>query len=124
MGECCCGNDGLKLIYSCSGAANTGFLADTISRQLMKSDIGKMTCLAGIGADLSGFIESAKSADKNILIDGCKVACAKKMFDKMNLSYVHYVMTDYNVEKGVTEITPEVIERVLFEVSKKERVDS
>ncbi len=44
----------------------------------MAEGFGTMTCLASIGAHLSGFVESAKGADENITIDGCLVACGKK----------------------------------------------
>ena len=66
--KCSCGSNGVKLIYACSGAANTGFLSDSVSRKLMKEFKSKMTCLAAIGAELSGFIESAKCAEKNIVM--------------------------------------------------------
>ncbi len=110
MAECCCGNNGVKLIYSCSGAANTGYLADQTARKMMKNGKGKMTCLAAIGADLSGFIESAKCAQENIVIDGCPVGCGEKIFKKMGLNYTHFVTTDFGVEKGKTEITDEIVE--------------
>lgn len=74
MNKCCC-NTKLKLIYSCSGAANTGEMADQISRKLTKEGFGNMTCLASVGAHISGFIESAKGAEENIAIDGCATAC-------------------------------------------------
>lgn len=120
MANCCsCGSAGIKLIYSCSGAANTGFLADSAARKLTKEGKGKMTCLAAVGAGLSGFLESAKCADKNIVIDGCPVACGKKIFDANNLNYEHYILTDFGVEKGKTEITTEVINSVTNELTIK-----
>lgn len=120
MANCCsCGSAGIKLIYSCSGAANTGFLADSTARKLAKEGKGKMTCLAAVGAGLSGFLESAKCADKNIVIDGCPVACGKKIFDANNLDYEHYILTDLGVEKGKTEITVEVINSITNELSIK-----
>jgi len=118
MGQCCsCGSSGVKLIYSCSGAANTGYLADSVSRKLMMDGKGKMTCLAGIGADLAGFIESAKCADKNILIDGCTVSCGKLIFEKNNLPFEHFILTNYGVEKGKTEITIELIEDIANKIA-------
>jgi uncharacterized metal-binding protein len=120
MAGCCsCGSEGIKLVYSCSGAANTGLLADSTARKLMKDGKGKMTCLAAVGAGLSGFIESAKCADNNIVIDGCTVACGKKIFDANNLNYEHFVLTDYGVEKGATEITAELINSITKEISIK-----
>ena len=110
--SCSCGSNGVKLIYSCSGAANTGFLADSVARKLMKENYGKMTCLAAVGAQLSGFIESAKSSCKNIVIDGCPVKCGKTIFDNAGLTCDHFVLTDYGVEKGKTEITSEVIDQM------------
>lgn len=117
--SCNCGCGGIKLIYSCSGAANTGHLADSVARKLMKENKGKMTCLAAIGADLSGFIESAKCADKNIVIDGCPVACGKKIFENKSLPFEHFILTDFGVEKGKTEITSDVIENINSLVSQK-----
>lgn len=116
--KCSCGCAGVKLIYSCSGAANTGYLADAVSRKVMKAGQGKMTCLAAIGADLSGFLESAKCAEKNIVIDGCPVGCGKKIFEKASLPFEHFITTNYGVEKGKTEITADVIDRVTSEISK------
>lgn len=106
------------MIYACSGAANTGYLADQVARKLNKDGAGDMTCLAAVGADLSGFIETARSADKNIVIDGCKVSCGKKVFEKNNLPYSHFITTDFGVEKKKTEITQEVINRVTGEICK------
>ena len=61
MAECCSG--GVRLIYSCSGAADVGEVADRVVRKLRDDGFAKMTCLAGVGADLSGFVQSAKGAD-------------------------------------------------------------
>lgn len=114
---CSCGNDTTtKLIYACSGAANTGYLADGVARKLNRDGSGNMTCLAAMGADLSGFIESAKEADKNIVIDGCPVSCGKKIFEAKGIPYTHFITTDFGVEKKKTEITPEVIDRVAGEI--------
>ncbi len=71
-------NSGKILVYICSRAANTGYLADIIARKLQGNKYGSMTCLAGVGAGISGFIESAKGFEKNIILDGCPVSCGKK----------------------------------------------
>ncbi|MDA3812534.1 MAG: putative zinc-binding protein [Spirochaetaceae bacterium] len=117
---CSCGNDNVvNLLYSCSGSANTGYLADLVWRNLKKTGVGSGTCLAAVGADLSGFIESAKVADENIIIDGCPVGCGKRIFENKGLPYKQFVITDFGVKKGTTEITPEIISRVTSEVQKQ-----
>ncbi|HUW68730.1 MAG TPA: putative zinc-binding protein [bacterium] len=110
---CNCGsNNETNLIYACSGAANTGLLADQVMRTLNRDKIGDSTCLAAMGADLSGFLQSARNATRNIVLDGCKVSCGKKIFEKNGIPYQHYIMTDYEVEKGKTPITGDLIEAV------------
>jgi uncharacterized metal-binding protein len=118
MAPCCCGSEApTRLLYACSGVANTGYLADSVSRRLMKEGTGKMTCLAAIGAEQSGFIESAKAADCNIVIDGCPISCGKQIFEKMKLPFAHYKTTDYGIEKGKTDITEEIIREVTGKIS-------
>jgi uncharacterized metal-binding protein len=113
LAECCsCGSNGVTLIYACSRAANTGYLADAVSRKLAVNETGKMTCLAAMGAGLSGFIESSKCAKRNIVIDGCPVSCGKQIFEKLGIPCAHFITTDEGVVKGKTEITQEVIDRV------------
>lgn len=117
--SCSCGGDSTtKLIYSCAGAANTGYLADQVARKLNRDGAGDMTCLAAVSAGLSGFIASAKEADINVVIDGCPVGCAGKVFESKGLPFAQFVMTDFGVEKKKTEITQEVIDRVAGEVCK------
>ena len=120
MAECCCGSDApVKLLYACSGAANTGYLADNAARRLARLGIGKMTCLAAMGGGLSGFVESAKAAGGNLVFDGCPVACGKKIFENLGIPYNHFVMTDYGVEKGKTEITSELISKTSFALAER-----
>lgn len=118
MAECCCGsNTPTRLIYACSGAANTGYLADRAARKLMGDGTGKMTCLAAVGAESSGFIESAKAADCNIVIDGCPVSCGKQLFERLGLPFTHYKTTDFGVEKKKMEITEEIIDDVADKIA-------
>lgn len=111
--KCCCSKSGkIKLLYSCSGAADVGKLADKTTRYLAKCGWGKMTCLAALGAELSGFIASAEGVDENVVIDGCNVKCAAKIFDKLGISYTSVVLTDNSVKKGKTKVDNELVEKM------------
>lgn len=101
-----------RLIYSCSGAANTGKLADEIARRLAKEGIGKMTCLVSLGAGLPKFLEEVKVADELIVIDGCPISCGKLIFAKLGTPIRHFATTEEGIEKNKTPITEEVIEEV------------
>ncbi|MCJ7656229.1 MAG: putative zinc-binding protein [Candidatus Atribacteria bacterium] len=50
MDKCCC-NTKSRLICSCSSAANTGEIADQISRKLTKEGYGNIICLASVRKD-------------------------------------------------------------------------
>ena len=118
MNKCCC-NAKSKLIYSCSGAANTGEMADQISRKLAKEGYGNMTCLASVGSHISGFFQSAKRADENITIDGCSVACAKKILEHIGvISTKSYILTEMGVEKGKTPSNEEIINKISNKIKK------
>jgi uncharacterized metal-binding protein len=58
-GNCCTSNDNIMLL-ACSGASNVGQLSNQAAVELTLEGFGKMFCLAGIGGQLSGFVQSAK----------------------------------------------------------------
>ena len=98
----CCGSDKKKtvLFYACSGGANVAEIADKAARELMFSGQGTMFCLAGLGAGIPGMIQTAKDADVNLVIDGCPMDCAKKVFEKAGVTNYRYVkVTDLGIEK-------------------------
>ena len=117
MATCNCGSDTKTLLYACSGAANTGLLSDRVTRQLASAGTGSMTCLAAVGAGLENFVKSAGCAQRNVVIDGCPVACGKKVMDNIGARYDHLVMTDFGVEKGKTAITDQVVADVFEKVA-------
>lgn len=71
MSGSCCDNKAVQLLYTCSGTSDVGELSDRAVRKLWNEGFASRNCLAGIGAGLSGFVESAKGTDVNITIDGC-----------------------------------------------------
>jgi uncharacterized metal-binding protein len=110
--NCAC-NTAPKLIFSCSGAADVGEIADRAARQLHREGTAKIYCLAGIGAGLSGFIESTRAAGSVLTIDGCPVECAKKLLEKQGITGFEYIrVTDLGLEKGKAPITDESIKTV------------
>ena len=110
MNECC--KEGTKLIYSCSGASDVGEIADRVARKLRNEGFGKMTCLASIGAHLSGFVESAKGAEENITIDGCPSACARKNLEHIGVKPKSYVLTEMGLEKGKTGVNTRIVNEI------------
>jgi len=96
----CSGGENI-MILACSGGSNVGQLSNQAAVELTQEGFGKMFCLAGIGGQLSGFVQSAKDVSVMVAIDGCQVGCAKAILKQAEVPLKHYlVLTDENIEKN------------------------
>ncbi len=103
-GNCCetKGNaGGGVMLLACSGASNVGQLSNAAAVELTQEGFGKMFCLAGIGGQLSGFMQSAKDVPDMVVMDGCPVGCAKAIFEQAGVPLRGYmVLTELGIEKN------------------------
>jgi uncharacterized metal-binding protein len=98
--ECCAGGENI-MILACSGGSNVGQLSNQAAVELTQEGFGKMFCLAGIGGQLSGFVQSAKDVSLMVAIDGCQVGCAGAILKLAEVPLKHYlVLTDEGIEKN------------------------
>jgi len=112
-GCACASSSGPKLIFSCSGAADVGELADRAARKLGRDGLGKMFCLAGIGGQVSGIVKTTETAKSVLAIDGCALECAKKSLEVAGFKqFNHIKLSDHGFEKGKTTINAKAIEIV------------
>ncbi len=101
MDQRCCTPSEKPMLLSCSGASNVGQLANQSAVELTQEGFGKMSCLAGIGAHLSGFVSSAKDAPELIVIDGCEIGCGRRIIQQAEIPLKNYlVLTDMGIEKN------------------------
>lgn len=119
MEQKCCTNGGTRLLYACAGAADVGELADRAVRKLWSEGFATKTCLAGIGGDVSGFVQSAKGADENITIDGCSQACAAKSLERIGVKPTAFILGDFGYKKGKSPVTQETIDGVAGTIKEK-----
>jgi uncharacterized metal-binding protein len=98
--SCCGATKKTVLLYACSGGANVAEISDRTAREMMFHGQGTMFCLAGLGGDIQGMVQTARDADVNLIIDGCPMECAKKVFDRHGITnYRHIRVTDLGIEK-------------------------
>ncbi len=112
--ECCQSNNHV-MILACSGASNVGQLSNQAAIELTREGYGKMFCLAGIGGQLSGFVQSARDVPHLVAIDGCQVGCAKAILDQAGIETKNYIVLTDNpgIEKNKDfELKREEIEQV------------
>lgn len=97
--SCKCGG-GEVMILACSGGSNVGQLTNQAAVELTREGFGKMFCLAGVGAGLTGFVQSAMDTPKVVVLDGCPVGCAKKIMENEEIPLKNYiVLSDLGIEK-------------------------
>ena len=95
------GSEKKVLIFSCSGAANVGEIADEACRRLMFDGKGEMYCLNGLGGQIDEFVDKTRAADVVLLVDGCDKACGKTVMDGCGIEDFRYVrVTDLGIEKA------------------------
>ncbi len=98
----CCSGGSTTLIAACSGRSNVGQIANQVMVEVDKIGGARSFCLSGVGAGLSGFVESAK-AGRVIMIDGCPMACGKKVLEKYEVEPLRYfVITELGIKKEET----------------------
>ena len=98
--DCCTPSENIMLL-PCSGGSNVGQLANQAAVELTQEGFGKIFCLAGVGAHLPGFVQSAKDVPEVIVIDGCEIGCGKAIFDHIEVTPKQYlVLTGLGIEKN------------------------
>ena len=114
MAQNCCTPSGGIMLLSCSGGSNVGQLANQAAVELTQEGFGKLSCLSGIGAHLSGFVQSAKDVPELIVIDGCEIGCGKEIIHQAEVPLKNYlVLTDIGFQKNKNFIlTREDIDKV------------
>ncbi len=95
MAKDSCAGNGNVMLLACSGASNVGQLANQAALELTQEGVGNMSCLAGLGGKLAGFMKAAKESSALVVMDGCEVGCAKAIFKEAGLPLKGYlVLTD------------------------------
>ncbi len=101
MSQDCCQPAVTTMILACSGGSNVGQLSNQAAIELTQEGFGKLSCLAGVGAHLSGFVQSARDIDQLVVIDGCEVGCAKGVLEHAEVPLRTYlVITDLGIGKN------------------------
>ena len=101
MSDECCTPDEKIMILACSGGSNVGQLTNQAAVELTREGFGKMFCLAGIGGQLSGFVQSARDVPQMVALVGCSVGCAKAILEQASVPLKSYiVVTELGIEKN------------------------
>jgi uncharacterized metal-binding protein len=111
------------MILACSGGSNVGQLSNQAAIELTQEGFGKMFCLAGIGGQLSGFVQSARDVPVMVAIDGCEVGCANAILKQAQVPLKHYLVIttdegigknkDFNLQRAEIDRVKAAVKRVV-----------
>jgi uncharacterized metal-binding protein len=112
--DACTCKGGTTLIFPCSGGSDVGEISDRTARAMTAEGKGKMFCLAGIGARVSGIMETTRAAEKLLAIDGCPVECARKTLEGAGFQQVISMrINDSGLKKGSSPATSENVQSMV-----------
>ena len=96
------------VIYACSGCSDVGELADLVARELTRSGVAEMSCLAGIGGRVKSLMNKAHRAETILVIDGCPLNCARNTLELAGFQKFHHLeLHRLGFRKGACPPTPE-----------------
>jgi len=75
---------GKILVVTCSGASNTGSLADCVVRELVAESPERfeMLCLPAYALGRENALRKVREARKVLAVDGCPTRCASTLLEK------------------------------------------
>jgi uncharacterized metal-binding protein len=119
--DCCCATGVPTLIFACSGSSNLGQITNSVALRLAREGHGTMSCLAGVGAHLSGFVVPAKDCERLVVLDGCDHRCALKTFEHVGVTPKVYLnLTEHGFVKQHGVLANEAdFERAYMTVSER-----
>jgi uncharacterized metal-binding protein len=111
---CTCGSAKVRVLFACSGAADTGEISDRVARRLARGGGGRMACLSGVGGRVPYVMDSLQQVGEVWAIDGCSEDCARHTLEGAGFTVArHLRVTDCGLEKGKSPASEENVTRVL-----------
>ncbi|HOZ01509.1 MAG TPA: putative zinc-binding protein [Candidatus Syntrophosphaera sp.] len=118
----CVANAAATSVYACGGASNVGVISFELTKALHLANRYKMGCATCIGAGDCGCGGTVtEDGKKDLLIDGCKAGCLKKMFEKKGITeFNHVIVTQLGVKKEPTfDFDPGLIDKLLDRLTER-----
>lgn len=96
------------LIYACNGVSAFGRLTTSTAYELEDRGVGKVGCLAGLGAGIPSKVEAARSAGRVVALDGCGLCCVKTLMEKAHVSRCqNFVAAECKIKASGRKTAPE-----------------
>lgn len=111
---CECSKPKFKLVFACSGAADTGAITDQAARRLSAEKTASMCCSAAVAAGIPEILEKTQNAETILALDGCSKDCVKTILGKAGFTNIKHIQLEtLGMKKGESPLTDERIGKVL-----------
>ena len=103
------------IFLPCSGGSSCGQITNQVAVRLDEEGVGRIYCLAGIGAHIDGMVETTRGVKRIVALDGCQVACAKMTIEHTGLTVTDWIcVTEEGMEKNHQfKLAPEEINLIV-----------
>ena len=109
---------GLPVVYSCSGCSSSAQLAHYVAVELDRRGLARMSCIAGLAAEVPQVITDLLSAAQVIALDACEFRCAKRAIERFGVKPRHHylVATPAASAMPLEDEAERFIQRVLADI--------
>jgi uncharacterized metal-binding protein len=98
----------LPLVYSCSGCSGAAQLANALAIRLDRARLAEMSCVAGVGGDVSALLRTARSGRRVVVLDGCRLHCAWQCLARHAIpATLHIDLSRAGIERRLHEDVPD-----------------
>jgi uncharacterized metal-binding protein len=90
----------LPLVYSCSGCSSAAQTANYIALKLDRDGEAEMSCISGVGGNVTKLVKIAQSGRPVIALDGCALSCTLNCLDERGVAAdYHLQLQEHGVKK-------------------------
>lgn len=90
----------LPLVYACSGCSGAAQLANHFAVRLDREMKAEMSCIAGVGGNVTALVRAAKTTRKILALDGCPLHCVRHCLAQHGIAPdVHVDLSTAGVKK-------------------------
>jgi len=90
----------VPIVYACSGCSSAAQMTNHVAVQLDRRNLAEMSCIAGVGGEVTHLLKMARSGRPIVALDGCRHACVRNCLTRHGVAPTwHHVFSDYGVRR-------------------------
>lgn len=113
----------LPLVYSCSGCSSAAQTANYIALKLDRDGEAEMSCISGVGGNVTHLVNIARSGRPILALDGCPLACTLHCLSERGVTAdYHLQLHEHGVKKRYhADFDQEQADQIATEVTQQAR---